>query len=336
MSSQLSVVRSASLNGYLELARALGIDAQAMLRRVGLNARLLADPEAPISTHAVSDLLQLSAEFSGTDDFGLQLAARRSFSNLGPISLVLKEEPTAMAALDTLCRYLKLLNASLLTRLETHDGLIRICEDIRAEPGARLDQAMQLAIGVMHRILRELLGPNWRPTRVAFRQKRPRNPQSFESFFGTRVDFAASYNGIVCQAIDLEQTRPGSQPEMAAFARNYLEAAITQGQLNTQATVRQLIMALLPGGRCTAQQVAAQLGVDRRTLHRHLASEGSDFSALLQSVRVEMVKQQVQHSRRPLSEVAALLGFASPSSFAFWFRESFACTAREWRKPSEG
>ena len=76
MSSQLSVVRSASLNGYLELARALGIDAQAMLRRVGLNARLLADPEAPISTHAVSDLLQLSAEFSGTDDFGLQLAAR--------------------------------------------------------------------------------------------------------------------------------------------------------------------------------------------------------------------------------------------------------------------
>jgi AraC-like DNA-binding protein len=30
--------------------------------------------------------------------------------------------------------------------------------------------------------------------------------------------------------------------------------------------------------------------------------------------------------------VAALLGFASPSAFAYWFSSSFGCSVREWRK----
>lgn len=332
MSAYLPVVRSASLNGYVDLAQAAGLDAHAMLRRAGLNMRSLADPETPVSTQGVRQLLQASAEASGWEDFGLQLAARRSFSNLGPISLVLKAEPSARAALDTLCRYLRLLNASLLTRLDEHDGLLQISEDILSEPGARLEQSMQLAVGVMHRILRELLGPTWQPLWVSFKQARPLKPERFERFFDTRVDFDAGFNGIVCRAADLARQLPSSQPELVAFARHQLDQALAQEQLGTLSTARQLIMALLPGGRCTAQQVAAHLGVDRRTLHRHLQRENSDFSQLLQAVRVEMARHQVGQSQRPLAEVAALLGFASASAFAYWFRQSFRCSARQWRQ----
>lgn len=332
MSAYLPVVRSASLNGYVELAQSLGLDAHAMLRRAGLNVRLLADPETPVSTQGVRQLLQASAEASGQEDFGLQLAARRSFSNLGPISLVLKAEPSARAALNTLCRYLRLLNASLLTRLEERDDLLLISEDILSEPGARLEQSMQLAVGVMHRILRELLGPSWQPLSVGFKQARPCRPERFERFFGTQVAFEAGHNGIVCRAADLARSLPGSQPELVAFARHQLDDALAQGPLGPHTTVRQLIMALLPGGRCTAQQVAAHLGVDRRTLHRHLQRDGSDFSQLLQSVRVEMARHQVGQSQRPLAEVAALLGFASASAFAYWFRQSFDASARQWRQ----
>lgn len=331
MSTYWPVVRSASLSGYVELAQSLGLDASSMLRRVRLHARLLSDPETPISAIAVRQLLQDSALMSGEEDFGLQLAARRSIANLGPISLVLKGEPSARAALDTLCRYLRLLNASLLTQLEERGPLLLIREDLLSEPDAPLDQSMQLAVGVMHRILRELLGPTWQPLWVGFRQKRPQRPERFERFFGTRVDFGTDYNGIVCRSADLARELPASHLELVAFARHQLDDALAQGQLDTRTTVRQLIAALLPGGRCTAQQVASHLGVDRRTLHRHLEREGGDFSQLLQSVRVEMARHQVGQSRRPLSDVAALLGFASASSFAFWFRQSFGCSARQWR-----
>ncbi|MCY1382826.1 Helix-turn-helix domain protein [compost metagenome] len=95
--------------------------------------------------------------------------------------------------------------------------------------------------------------------------------------------------------------------------------------------MRQLIAALLPGGRCTSQQVAQHLGVDRRTVHRHLARDQQTFAKLLQSVRAELVLRQVRDSDLPLSEVALLLGFAAPAAFSHWFRSTFGCSVTAWR-----
>lgn len=332
MTACLPVVRSASLTGYTELAQALGLDAQAMLRRAGLAMRTLANPQAPISTQTVQRLLQDSARVSGAQDFGLRLAATRSLSNLGVVSLVLKEETTVRAALDTLCRYLKLINASLVTDLDEHDGLLRISEDIAAEPGTRQEQSIQLAVGVMHRILRELLGASWQPVRVCLRQPAPRAPERFESFFGARVDFEAGYNGIVCRSIDLLHRHGAGQSAAATFARRYLDEELARGVGSAQANTRQLIAALLPSGRCTASQAARHLGIDRRTLHRHLRSEGTDFSGMLQAVRTEIVSQQLRQNQRSMAEIASLLGFSSASAFAYWFRCSFGCNPRQWRQ----
>lgn len=330
MPSTVQVVRSASLNGYMELAQSLQIDPRAQMRRVGLSPRSLIDPEMPISAEAVRRLLEASAAASGVEDFGLRLASQRSLSNLGPISLVLKEEPTARQALDTLCRYLRLLNASLLTRIEDHGHTVVIREEILIAPSTSIRQAVELAIGVMFRILRELLGPGWQPLRVCFMHRPPQDTASHRAYFGAPVDFNAALNGIICAAADLRKPLSGSNPEMARFARQYLDHALSHQHQSTRDTVRQLVVALLPGGRCTAQQVAQHLGVDRRTVHRHLAEAGESFSDVLQSVRVELVERQVRDSDLPLSEVAALLGFGSSSAFAHWFRSTHGCSVSAW------
>jgi AraC-like DNA-binding protein len=326
------VVRSASLAGYLDLAQTVGLDAQTMLRHAGLSTRSLEDPETPLSTASVRALLEDSARTSGVEDFGLRMASRRQLSNLGPISLVLKEEPTARAALDTLCRYLRLLNASLLTRLEEHGDLLVIREDMLVEQSVSMRQSMELAVGVMFRILRELLGTNWKPVRVCFIHRPPQDSKAYKAFFGTTVEFNSEFNGIVCSAQDLSKPMPGNNPEMARFARQYLERALSGHHQTTKTTVRQLISVLLPGGRCTSQQVAQHLGVDRRTVHRHLASERESFGSLLQSVRAELVIRQIQDSDLPLAEVALLLGFAAPAAFSHWFRSTFGCSVTQWKK----
>lgn len=332
MTSHLPVVRSASLTGYTQLAQALGLDAAAMLRRAGLTMRSLENPQAPISTQSVQRLLQDSARASGVEDFGLRLAATRSMASLGVISLVLKEEPTVRSALDTLCRYLTLLNASLTTEMTESDGLLCISEDFIADPRMRKEQGIQLAVGVMHRILRELLGESWQPVRVCLKQPAPSETQGFESFFGRHVEFAAAFNGIVCRVGELSHQRMGGSSAAAAFARRHLDEELARGVGSAQGHARQLIAALLPSGRCTASQVARHLGVDRRTLHRHLFAEGTDFSGVLQSVRVEIVSQQLLQHQRSMAQVASLLGFASSSAFAYWFRGSFECSPRQWRQ----
>ena len=332
MPQPVPVIRSASLNGYVELARSLGLNPQAMLRKAGLSPRCLDDPETPISVLAARDLLESSAQAAGVEDIGLQLARGRRMSNLGPISIVLREEPTARAALDTLSRYLRLLNASLLTRIEDHGDVVVIREEILMDGAAPVRQSMELAVGVMFRILGELLGTKWTPRRVCFSHRPPRDTGSHRAMFGCPLEFNSSFNGIVCSARDLAMRLPTAETGMAPYARRFLDQALSDSRTNTLDAARQLVVALLPGGRCTADQVAQHLAMDRRTLHRHLQVDGETFSSLTQSVRAEFAVRQIRDSDRPMAELAELLGFSGPSALSFWFRRSFGCTASTWRK----
>src|SRR5438105_2478314 len=77
-------VRSASLDGYVQLARSLDLDPIALTSAVGLDIADLAAPEKWIPAAAAARLLQLSADRSGHQDFALLLAGRRKLSTLGP------------------------------------------------------------------------------------------------------------------------------------------------------------------------------------------------------------------------------------------------------------
>lgn len=326
------LVRSATLNGYIELVESLGRDPGPLLRAVGLSARLLKDPEARIPSSALRELLEATASTTGVEDFALRMAARRTFSNLGPISLVLKEEPSPRQALDTLCRYLKLLSASLVTRVEDAGQTVIIREDLLPSPGSGTRQAMELTVGMMFRILRELIGPEWRPLQVCFTHRAPADISAHRAFFSRNPMFNQPFNGLVCAAADLEKPRAPDQSGAAQLARDYLEAALRRRGEGTRETCRELIMALLPGGRCTAQQVALHLRVDRRTLHRHLSGDGLTFSALLDEVRSELVTRHLEESDQPIGEIAGLLGFSNQSSFSHWFRAEFGCSVTQWRR----
>jgi AraC-like DNA-binding protein len=329
-------VRSASLSGYVDLAHSLGLNAQLMLRRVGISARSLDDPETPIPSDAVRALLENSAQAAGVEDFALRLAARRTLSNLGPISLILKEESTPRQALDTLCRYLRLLNASLITRLDETDDTVTIREEMLAQPSSAMRQSMELAVAVMFRILQELVGSQWKPLRVCFAHRPPRDSSGHRAFFGPLVEFNQDFNGIVCAKADLVAPLTPGDPGMARFARTYLDRAMAQQNQTARETVRQMIAALLPGGRCTAQSVARHLNLDRRTIYRYLQEEDTTFSVLLDEVRSELVVRQIRDSDLPLSEVAGLMGFASPSAFGHWFRSAHGCSVTQWRTQHAG
>ena len=330
----MPLVRAASLNGYPELAAALGLDARAILRRHGLSLKALADPEAPISMIAVRDILETSAKAAGVEDFGVRLASNRRLSNLGPISLVMREEPTARQALDTLCRYLRLLNASLLTRVEDQGDTVTIREQFLIGRPGSTSQSMQLAVGVMFRMLSELLGPGWTARRALFVHRAPADLRAHRALFGSTISFDAPFNGIVCARRDLERALPDTDPGRALFAKRYLEQQLVRNRPDTSDQVRRLIAALLPGGRCTAERLAQHLGVDRRTIHRRLQAEGTSFAILLRTVRGELAVRQLRDSDAPITEVADLLGFADASSLAHWFRGQFGSSISQWRARS--
>ena len=95
-------IRSASLVDYVEVAGSVGLDPYKMLGRFRLARSCLRSPDLRISADAVAELLQASASAARVDDFALRLAQRRGLSNLGPLALIVREQPTVRKAIEVL------------------------------------------------------------------------------------------------------------------------------------------------------------------------------------------------------------------------------------------
>ncbi|MFJ2582251.1 AraC family transcriptional regulator [Kitasatospora aureofaciens] len=325
------LVRTAALNGYVELSRSLGIDPQALLQRVGLDAGALAVQDRWIPAAAVVQLLELSAAAARCDDFGLRMSELRRFSNLGPISLVVREEPTVRSALGLLLRHEHMYNEAMHARLAERNGLATL--EVELDPGEAMEQrqALELAVGAFHRVLLGFLGSRWQPLTVCFTHAALASAGAHRRVFGSAVEFGREFNGIVFYAGDLESPNAMSDPLLRTYAQQYFKAIAVPRDSEVLDRVRELIEALLPTGRCSVEQIARSLGVDRRTVHRHLAQSGETFSSLLNQIRVQLAEQLVANPRRSLTEISELLGFSAPSAFSRWFRGQFGFSAKDWR-----
>ncbi|MFI8280469.1 AraC family transcriptional regulator [Streptomyces sp. NPDC085929] len=327
------LVRTAALNGYVELSRSLGVDPRALMKSVGLDTADLAVQDRWISGPAAVRLLEISAAASHHDDFGLRMAELRRFSNLGPISLVVREEPDVRSALALLLRHEHMYNELLHTRLAEGNGLATIKVDLRVGEATPARQATELVVGAFSRILRGFLDTRWQPLSVWFTHSPPADSGRHRRLFGPGVEFDREFNGIVFYADDLDAPNAMADPQLRNYARQYFDAiAATPRDTSVADRVRELIEALLPTGRCSIEQVARSLGVDRRTVHRHLSHSGETFSSLLNATRKRLAEQFVAHPRRSLTEISDLLGFSSLSAFSRWFHEQFGCSPRQWRK----
>ena len=325
------MVRSAVLNSYIEVAQSVGLDPYRMVADLGLPPACLTDPEIKISATKVGRLLEASAERSGKPDFGLRLAERRSLSNLGVLALHVREQPTIRKALAALVGYMHLHNEALQLKVEEIDGVAILSLAFDVGRPVPIRQGVDLALGFLHQSLSRLLGKSWKPHAVYFTHAAPPNKGAHRRFFGTRIEFNSEYNGIELIARDLDAAVPASDSAMARHVQGYIDTLASRPNPTMAANVRECISAMLPSGLCSADHVAQRLGVDRRTIHRHLADEGETFTSLLDSVRAELVARYINNRERPLTSVAELLGYSSLSAFSRWFHARFGVSASEWR-----
>lgn len=324
MATSPHLIRSAGLAGYAEVARFAGLDPQAMLHNAGLPRRCLDQSDALISMEASCKLLDQSAAASGMEDFGMRMAATRRISNLGPVMLVMRQELTALGALRTLFNYNRLLNDALQAHIEQDGDLVLIREELVVNSTVPTRQSIELTVGVMVQMLKEMLGASWQPRAICFTHRKPRDTSFYRAHLGRNPDFNADFNGIVCNAADLERELPATETALAGFARRALDAELSARRAGASTTVKHLIAAMLGNGRCTVDKLAQHLGVSRATLHRQLAAENETFSSLLESVRRDVALRLQTESDRSLDDVAAMLGFSSASAFAHWYRAAFA------------
>jgi AraC-like DNA-binding protein len=327
-------VRCATLDGYVGLARSLGLDPTRLLAGVGLDVSDLAVPDKWVPAAAVARLLERSAEQSGREDFGLRLAGLRRLATLGPLSVVLRQEADLRSALGLLTRYENSYNEALRLRLDEAEDLATMRLWLEFGEPAPSRQSSELATAALLGIVREIIGRQWEPLSICFSHRAPASLDTHRSVFGPRLRFGHEFTGLVFYASELDAANAASDPLLRPYAEQFRQALGSPRAATVSDQVRELVEMLLPVGRCSSTQVARSLGLTERTLHRHLAAEGQSFSGIVHGTREALAERYLAAERYSLTDVSQLLGFTAPSAFSRWFRQRFGVSPTEWRAAS--
>jgi AraC-like DNA-binding protein len=325
------LIRSATLEGYVSAAEQVGLDANAMLQKVGLRPEYISQPDFPIPFDAFVALLQHCADTSAHYDFGIRAAMARGIPDLGPVSLLIREDETLLDALHTMISRLYLHADGTMVALDTSSGDPFLSIRIVANEQTCTSQATEFsACGAVH-IIRWLIGSEWSPRMVCFAHPSHGQTRLHQKFFQAPVRYDQPISGFPIPRDILSVCIKHSSPSLRRQARRLLEASLSTASDNFSWRVLQLISQMLAEGECSAGLIAFHLRMDRRTLSRRLEREGSSFSALLQQARRDIALQHVSNRRASLTEATLATGFQSLSSFCRWFRSTFGRPASEWR-----
>src|SRR5215212_9531210 len=196
-------VRTQTLSGYAGLARSSGLDPAALMADLGLDIADLDVPDRWLPAAAVARLLDVSARRSGCPDFGLRMAELRRLGTLGPLSVVLRDEPDLRSAVDLLIRYERAYNEALHLRLHQADGQATLEVWLELGEPAPFEPALDLVMAALLGIVRALVRSDWQPLAASFSRSAPDDVEPWRRVFGPGAVFDRGFTGLVFSAREL-------------------------------------------------------------------------------------------------------------------------------------
>lgn len=313
-----SVVRASGIRGYREVMRTLGADPIVWLRRFHIRTEALDNDDALISSEAVDLMLEASSADTGCGDLGLRIAANQDVSILGPLGVVIQNEPTAFQALQTASRYLFIHSPELCLGIIERSALIDdACEVTigmrsRGRPAGR--QTLDLCLGATHRIAQMLTGPLYRLKAVTLPHTPVAPLTTYRRFFGCPVVDHQERASLHADAAALRTPLPNVNTALRHITEDYLLRNFRIPGNSVSARVRLALRRMLGSPKATKEDIAAMLAMHSRTMHRRLVEEGTSFELIRDEIRQELTLQYLRDTRIPLSQLSGILGFAQQAA----------------------
>ena len=167
-------MRAATLTGYIEVARHVGLDPFELLRSYEISPTFLDDPENRHAAEPIVELLEESARQSNCGAFGLLMAECRSFAELGPLCLLLERLPNVRSVVNALGEYRRHFNDIMNIALD-ESGETPIVQ-VELLPEFAFPQITDFTIARLYRNLSGASGGRWQPLCLHLMPLRPYQP----------------------------------------------------------------------------------------------------------------------------------------------------------------
>ncbi len=310
----------------------IGSPVDRMLEQVNVLPTVLDHPDNLVPVYQGSALLENAADLEGLEALGFLIGRQISMQRLGTIGSILDNSLTLFDLLSTLEQVLGMANSGGYVNLWWVGD--SVWWQFRCERPARASnpQTDRYGLGLYLNILRQVLGPDWRPTELRVMGPPCRSLLTMDDFIGTTIHFLCPYNAIKIPRAALSLPyNPKATGDGFSQHPDYERFQQSAPSLTFFDSLHQFIQLLLPHSYPDITLVAAASGLSVRTLQRHLAEAGLPYSKLVDQVRFKRAVVLLQQPDVKMLEVASELGYTDPANFARAFRRWAGVSPREYR-----
>ncbi len=301
--------------------QARGMDPASVLRQAQIPPHQLEDPASRVTAAQMETLSALAMQ--ELDDEALGWFSRRlPWGSYGMLARASLTSPTLEIAIKRWCRHHHLLTDDLTLDFShtRNTATLRIAET------RDFGEMREFCLVSM---LRNLLGyACWLiDSRIALTETRlpfpaPAHADAYPYLFSGPLHFDAEAAGFSFDARYLALPLRRDETALRTMLQRALPLTVHQYRRDRLLihSVSQILSATSARAH-TAEDVAAQLNISARTLHRQLKEEGVSLQKLKNEVRREQAIRLLLQTRKPLKQIAAAVGFDSEKSFSRAFRE---------------
>lgn len=328
-------MRKSVLTGLLNLANQRGASVTDRDLPIGFTLNTL---ESNIETEVIrlvdfEAILAAMSRCTADRHFGLSLAlTQRPTELLGVLGFAMQQQPTVLTALQRLRRSFAFQATGVGIDLQTQGPEAQLIPDIdRRDRLPPLRHSIEYCLAASIPVIQALLNRPWQPTLLRFTHCKPQTPGK-STQLPCPVEYDCDYDAACFPVSDLAAPVDNSVQRLRDVRTNYAEELDRRFPQDFKARVNAAIHHAMRVGRATADDVAAMLATNRRTLHRRLHQQNTTFTESLWTIRQQQANYLLRDTTIPITTIGLLLGYSETSAFSRAFTRAAGLSPRAWRQ----
>jgi AraC-like DNA-binding protein len=317
--------RTQNLVGLGALAAELaaeGVSVRDLFARTGVTADQLEDVHARISHRQRLAIYRNAKRLAKRPDIGLLAGARQRISDFGIYGYAMVSSRTFGDALMFALDHVTMAGPAVRQISFRIDGTTAILRSHGLDTlGDVLPFAAEFWRSSMTSLFSRALEAPFPTTRMIFPFAAPDHWRNYERMFNCTIDFGADTMEWHFNADILGHPCPNANPITAKICQQVCDIVLTENPSESELARKIRTTCLNSKSFPTAGEIAVELGLSLRTLHRKLAEDGLSYQSVLDGMRRSLATELLENTHMVIDQVAERVGFSDATSFRKAFKK---------------
>jgi AraC-like DNA-binding protein len=316
----------------LQSVRDRRLDADALLKQVGLSPTLLCSAQARVSAKHYSALWRQVAQTLDDEFFG-QDSRRMKVGSFAMMCHSLLSCKHLSQALERSLRFYALILDDI-TGLLLRRGAEAKLELHDRSSAPHREFAHEVLLMLLHGVSCWLVGRRIPIQRAQFAYREPPYSAEYRTMYSTVLEFQAPHTAIIFDASYLDLPVVQNERTVKEFLRLAPENILVKYKNGSSlgARIRRRLRQSLPGDLPEFEDLAGELNMTPATLRRRLHEDGTSYQAIKDQLRRDVAISLLSHSKRSAMDIGLELGFSERSAFHRAFKKWTGASPGEFRR----